>query len=87
MLNVPDRSRRRRQLHRVLAHRPGEADDLGRALALHDQRRQQRGQRCRRRATLHHLAHGAGRLGFAEVLVAHDLLEQWRKHLLDRPRR
>ena len=35
---------------------------------------------CRWRAPLHHLAHGARRLIRGEVLMTHDLLEQWRKH-------
>ena len=55
-------ARRRRQLHRVLAHRPREADDLGRPLAFHHQRRQQRRQRARRGTAFHDLAHGRGRL-------------------------
>ena len=68
---------RRRQLHRVLAHRPREADDLGRPLALHRQRGQQRRRAPpARRAPSMTSRMAAGGLVLGEVLVAHELLDQ-----------
>ena len=69
MLNVPARSPPVPQVSNtspsgldsftaVLAHRPREADDLGRPLAFHRQRRQQRRERRGRGAAFHDLAHG-----------------------------
>src|SRR5690242_3124521 len=64
----------------MLAHRPGKADDLGRPLTLHGQRRQQRGERGGLRAPFHDFTHGGRGLVGGEVLVTNELLEQRREH-------
>ena len=73
-------ARRRRQRHRVLAHRPRETDDLLRTLTFHHQRRKKTGQRAGRGTPLHDLAHGLGGLVGREVLVANELLDELREH-------
>jgi hypothetical protein len=74
----------RRQSQRSGAHRPGQPDDLGRALPFHGQADQQTPNLRRCRAALHDLGHGGGRLVDRQVLATHELLEDDWKHMRTR---
>ncbi len=69
-----------RQLRCARPHRPRQADDLGRPLALHPQTDQQPGNLGRLGAPLHDLVHGRRRLGGGEVLTTVQFFEQCGEH-------
>ena len=75
---VEDIVERPRQLHRIGAHRPRQADDLGRTLALHREADQQRGDLRRRRLAAHDRAHRLGGLIDRQVLAPHQFFQQRR---------